>query len=824
MNRLITKDVSDNIIAGAVMASSAFMSGASRIVEAHASDAKKVTVNKSSFEIPVEIGAFWFLVDTATHVDSATDIDTGTVAAATAYYLYAVTDESTISFKTSLSAANPTGYDAAHSKLLGGFTTDGSKDITAATIWDVKQKITTGGFGLMVDGVKFSEKAPLVSPALVTPSLGTPASGALDNCTSNTEADNNNTTQLATTAFVQRALALKLPSENLIGTPGGIGYGVGICPTLNLPSGMEEMVGTQAKGADNYGNYIFREGSVFGYIPWLVFRVGHASNPTYATYGVNSLDTKDIATYPWKQVDISAITKANPAVVTTLGAHMRTAGDYIWISNIRNDANWKDYSGKLYKVGTVVDAMNFNLQTAAGVDIDASGVAAAFSSATDQAEIIYTGAEAAGYAVPRGFIDGGIMKKGVFRFKYRASKVPNGTGWTMGSVKNGLPLSSAAAHNPFAGLTGGANYYYSSLDLAHRIDGADGAVNTDSIFFESSIFIKGILQILSIAHGQAATSTANCAWYLAGKNYPKGLNKNTAPASGLISPADYDDAVLTYESDGYSNCGKTGSGNPFAKTTHNGQNCGVADVNGLMYEINIGITCIATTAAIDGLSKAAACEFTMTSHGKTSGDIIQIGTAITQADWVGLNSKVWPITVTGEHTFTVAFNSSAFETAYDTGTDPGTVIMGTFYVAKPSTSMADFTHDNSTATGHWGATGVAAMMERIVLPWGNGVAFAQRLGSGANQVLSSDIYGTGWVLASAGFPRDANGTDGSGTALFGQDYYYVYVINEACLLVSAGWDGTSGAGVGFVDWSNRRDYAVDYVGAAAACYPETPPR
>jgi hypothetical protein len=43
------------------------------------------------------------------------------------------------------------------------------------------------------------------SPTLVTPILGTPASGALDNCTSNTETFGTSNTQLATTAFVQAA-------------------------------------------------------------------------------------------------------------------------------------------------------------------------------------------------------------------------------------------------------------------------------------------------------------------------------------------------------------------------------------------------------------------------------------------------------------------------------------------------------------------------------------------------------------------------------------------------------------------------------------------
>jgi len=49
------------------------------------------------------------------------------------------------------------------------------------------------------------------SPTLVTPILGTPTSGTLNNCTSNTETFGNNTTQLATTAFVQAALAALHP-------------------------------------------------------------------------------------------------------------------------------------------------------------------------------------------------------------------------------------------------------------------------------------------------------------------------------------------------------------------------------------------------------------------------------------------------------------------------------------------------------------------------------------------------------------------------------------------------------------------------------------
>jgi len=49
------------------------------------------------------------------------------------------------------------------------------------------------------------------SPTLTTPVLGTPASGTLDNCTSNTETFGTSNTQLATTAFVQAALAALHP-------------------------------------------------------------------------------------------------------------------------------------------------------------------------------------------------------------------------------------------------------------------------------------------------------------------------------------------------------------------------------------------------------------------------------------------------------------------------------------------------------------------------------------------------------------------------------------------------------------------------------------
>lgn len=64
-------------------------------------------------------------------------------------------------------------------------------------------------------------------------------------------------------------------------------------------------------------------------------------------------------------------------------------------------------------------------------------------------------------------------------------------------------------------------------------------------------------------------------------NFPKGCN------NGALR--DSQDASVLYVSDGYSASAKTGSAVPFDKTTHNGQTCGVADLNGLMWEINLGL-------------------------------------------------------------------------------------------------------------------------------------------------------------------------------------------------------------------------------------------
>lgn len=182
-------------------------------------------------------------------------------------------------------------------------------------------------------------------------------------------------------------------------------------------------------------------------------------------------------------------------------------------------------------------------------------------------------ANAAGYALHRAFYDGGAQKSGVFVDKYKCSN----NGGTASSIRNGNPLSGAAVNNPFSGLTGApANACYGAIAAA-KTRGAS--------FFPGSLFIRSALALLSLAHAQASTSTTWCAWYHATNNFPKGCNNNAL--------SDAHDATLTFMSAGnstYPAASKTGSANVLAKTTHNGQACGVADVNGTIWEVRLGLT------------------------------------------------------------------------------------------------------------------------------------------------------------------------------------------------------------------------------------------
>tara|TARA_R110001583_G_scaffold34551_1_gene115851 strand:- start:2681 stop:4723 length:2043 start_codon:yes stop_codon:yes gene_type:complete len=501
---------------------------------------------------------------------------------------------------------------------------------------------------------------------------------------------------------------LKLLSVQLnhIGTPGLLGYGVGICPTI--PAGYTALAGTYALGSDEYGNYQYSDGSIMCWVPAFYYRIAHVDNPTYAAYGVNSVDTQPLSAYA---------------------------------------------------------------DTAA--------------------------ANAAGFALHRAFIDGGVAKPGFMYDKYQCS---NNAG-TASSVKNGNPLSSNSAHNPFGGLTGAPANNYGGAWAAAKTRGAE--------FFVASRFMRGALALLALAHGQAATSSAHCAWYDAAgvTNFPKGCNNDAL--------GDANDISVSYTSDGYSNAGQTGSGVPFAKTTHNGQACGVADLNGNMWMIEQGVTCVASTKTVTAATQANPVVLTVTAHGLSTGSLAQVDSI---AGMTELNGRVYAVTVIDVDTVSLDGVDGVAFSAYSSG---GTLIGGVFHIAAEATAMRDFTGSNSLASDHFGATGVAAMMQPFTPPFRTDYpenSYSRRVGSGAAQVLSAALSGDDWLQDSLGLPQPAAISSG-GTSLFGQDYLYQYVRNELCLLSGAYWSNGSSAGAWASSWLHYRTNSYSHVGFRAASYP-----
>lgn len=507
-----------------------------------------------------------------------------------------------------------------------------------------------------------------------------------------------------------RSTRLSAPGRqvaNDIGLPGAVGFGVGLCPAL--PAGFSELPGTRLKSSAQYGNYRYSDGSIMVWVPAFWFRLGHADNATYGTYGANSIDVQPLWAFP-------------------------------------DDAT----------------------------------------------------ANAAGYWRHRAFVNGGANQLGFFRDKYHCS---NQAGVAT-SVAGAMPLVSAAAtgNSPFSGLTGAPTNAYHGAIAACKTRGAR--------FFPESVFIVDAIARLTEAHAQASTSTNACAWYHAANNFPKGNN------SGAL--ADANDGTVTFTSAGASGTpllAFTGSASNVAKTTHNGQACGIADVNGNAWTINLGLTCIATSKVISAATQANPVALTVAGHGRTTGDTVMVTGVVGMTQ---LNDRMFTVTVVDANTITLnGVNGTAFG-AYASG---GTVWTGAFYSIKPSVDIASVTAGTTLATDHWGATGVAAQFDSIAPAFATDYAnngAAQRYGNGANAVFDMSTS-NGRALAMAGLPA-AGGMSPSGTNAAGQDYFYQYVRDQLCAISRGGWNNGVLAGVRARHLNDARAYARTSVGVAAASY------
>lgn len=407
-------------------------------------------------------------------------------------------------------------------------------------------------------------------------------------------------------------------------------------------------------------------------------------------------------------------------------------------------------------------------------------------------------ANAQGYFRHRALYDGGEVKTGFFRDKTHCSASVNGVAV---SAAMAPPLSSAATHNPFSSV-GASNAYWGAFQVA-KSRGAN--------FFPSSLFIEDYIAKLSMAHGQHSTSTATCAWWTSsGVSAPRGNNSNTF--------RDVDDTSVEFIHDGYAsgNSALTMSANNLAKTTHNGQACGIADVNGNMNRICPGIASEGiVNLAITGATKANPCVLTFSgNHLLNNGDMVYIASV---AGMTQLNTRIFEVTVVDATHVSLNVDSSSFGT-YTSGGSANE--RGAYYILKDNVRMADLTGGNTLASDAWGVNGMAANYDQFDMAFNtvypNNIA-TTRYGNGNNQVFSPATSGMAWRRACAGLPH-ANGISTGGTTLFGSDYYYQAMINQMCPLRGGNWANSTATGVWSVNWRDARTNSNAPVGVSLASY------
>ena len=157
---VITKDVSDNIIAGAVLGSFP-LNKRDRLVEYK--NATTLTVMGSNL-IPLRIGDVWFLIDADEDVSVVDTLDTGAISNGKDYCMYVCWNGTSIVFKTSLATTYPAGFTAANSRKLSGLHTlcvdvgviDGhsltgetANSILPASVWDLKHRPLSEAAGMV---------------------------------------------------------------------------------------------------------------------------------------------------------------------------------------------------------------------------------------------------------------------------------------------------------------------------------------------------------------------------------------------------------------------------------------------------------------------------------------------------------------------------------------------------------------------------------------------------------------------------------------------------------------------------------------------------
>ena len=173
----------------------------------------------------------------------------------------------------------------------------------------------------------------------------------------------------------------------------------------------------------------------------------------------------------------------------------------------------------------------------------------------------------------RAFVDGDKLKNAFFIDKYLCSNV-NGQAASVKGADWLMCVDDITKPYFTKSISGTEGQAYDAITLS-RARGDHYSLVT--------CFQWSAISLLSLAHGQAATSADACAWYDANHttNFPKGATEESC--------RDHNDASIRYTAHYYSSqFARTGSGIPFNKTTHNGQANGVVDVAGMCNQWVIG--------------------------------------------------------------------------------------------------------------------------------------------------------------------------------------------------------------------------------------------
>ncbi len=359
-----------------------------------------------------------------------------------------------------------------------------------------------------------------------------------------------------------------------------------------------------------------------------------------------------------------------------------------------------------------------------------------------------------GYAKPRAFYD---APNGFLHFKYMAGNV----GGKLVSKQFVDPLSTSTSHNPIGDLLSNPSNNYGGFLDACKSAG----------YKTTTIFEWQALQLIVLAQSQSGASSALCAFNDVAPYFPKGNLANALH--------DVNDTSVTFTGSGYSNCALTGSGSNFAKTTHNGQDCGITDMNGNMWKIAPGLTYLAKTGATGDKD---AKDISMSGHGLAVDDVIYFGG--TPSSGATYNTAAYTVTdVTDGNNFTV---NNALER--DIASGDGVYSPRYFRILKTSVNPHDLTSANLLDESNYDLLDLTGTV--------NSKAGWTYFGNGDNSVLnfSTDTNSKEYKVGSACVPT-SSGISSSGTSLFGNDGLYRYLRHGLVPIVGGNWSYSSLAGV-----------------------------